>query len=127
MVSGRAAAGISPQLGRMGVTEQIDATEASPVDRYRFLIATRVLACISMLPPLTLAADFCSIVTGWVANTLSEPISFRLFMENGFQGMLFKDFIPPSKQWSSASSSALWSALRECEHRGAHRESHPSD
>jgi phospholipid/cholesterol/gamma-HCH transport system permease protein len=96
MVSGRAAAGIGPQLGSMGVTEQIDRMDASPVDRYKFLIATTVLACISMLPPLILAANFCNIVTGWVANTLSEPISFRLFMENGFQCMLFRDFIPPT-------------------------------
>jgi hypothetical protein len=81
-----------------------------------------------MLPPFTLAADFCSILTGWFANTLSEPISFRLFMENVFQCMLSETlFRRPSKQWSSASSSALWPALRECERRGAHRESQRSD
>jgi len=96
MVSGRAGAGIGAQLGSMRVTEQIDAMEASAVDPFKFLIATRVLACIFMLPLLTLAADFCGIVMGWVANTLSEPISFRLFMENGFQSMFFSDFIPPT-------------------------------
>lgn len=96
LVSGRAAAGIGAQLGSMRVTEQIDAMEASAVDPYRFLIATRVLACILMLPLLTLAADFCGIVGGWIANTLSDPISFHLFMENGFRSMLFSDFIPPT-------------------------------
>jgi phospholipid/cholesterol/gamma-HCH transport system permease protein len=96
MVSGRAGAGIGAQLGSMRVTEQIDAMEASAVDPFKFLIATRVLACIFMLPLLTLAADFCGIVMGWFANTLAEPISFRLFMENGFQSMFFSDFIPPT-------------------------------
>ena len=96
MVSGRIGAGIGAQLGSMRVTEQIDAMEASAVDPYRFLVATRVLACIVMLPLLTLAADFCGILMGWVANTLSEPISLRLFLENGFKNMLFTDFIPPT-------------------------------
>ena len=96
MVSGRAGAGIGAQLGSMRVTEQIDAMEASAVDPFKFLIATRVFACVFMLPLLTLASDFCGIVMGWVANTLAEPISFRLFMENGFQSMFFSDFIPPT-------------------------------
>jgi len=94
MVSGRVAAGIGAQLGSMRVTEQIDAMEASAVDPFKFLVATRVLACILMLPLLTLAADFCGILMGWIADTLSEPVSLRLFMENGFKNMQFDDFIP---------------------------------
>jgi hypothetical protein len=41
-----------PALGSMKVTEQIDVMEASAVDPYKFLTATRVLACIGMLPLL---------------------------------------------------------------------------
>ncbi len=96
IVSGRVGAGIGAQLGSMKVTEQIDAMEASAVDPYKFLVATRVLACILMLPLLALAADFCGISVGWIANTLTEPISFRLFLEGGFKNMLFSDFIPPT-------------------------------
>jgi phospholipid/cholesterol/gamma-HCH transport system permease protein len=33
---------------------------------------------------------------GWLANTLADPISFRLFFENGFKNVLFSDFIPPT-------------------------------
>jgi phospholipid/cholesterol/gamma-HCH transport system permease protein len=54
VVSGRAAAGIGAELGAMKVSEQIDAMEASAVNPYNFLAATRVLACILMLPLLTL-------------------------------------------------------------------------
>ena len=96
MVSGRVGAGIGAQLGSMRVTEQIDAMESSAVDPFRFLVATRVVACIVMLPLLTLAADFCGVLMGWVANTLSEPISLRLFLDDGFKDMLFTDFIPPT-------------------------------
>lgn len=96
VLSGRVGAGIGAELGSMKVTEQIDAMEASAVDPYRFLVATRVLACILMLPLLTLAADFCGIFMGWVANTLAQPISLQLFLENGFKNVLFSDFIPPT-------------------------------
>jgi phospholipid/cholesterol/gamma-HCH transport system permease protein len=96
MVSGRVGAGIGAQLGSMRVTEQIDAMEASAIDPFKYLVATRVLACIVMLPLLTLASDFCGILMGWIANTLTEPVSLRLFLDNGFKNMLFSDFIPPT-------------------------------
>jgi phospholipid/cholesterol/gamma-HCH transport system permease protein len=94
VVSGRVGAGIGAELGSMKVTEQIDAIEASAVDPYKFLVATRVLACVAMLPLLTLVADFSGILTGWVANTLTEPISLRLFLNHGFKNVTFHDFLP---------------------------------
>src|ERR1700693_5154309 len=69
VMSGRVGAGIGAELGSMKVTEQIDAMEASAVDPYRFLVVTRVLACIVALPLLTLTADFFGIFMGWVAST----------------------------------------------------------
>ncbi|HEY6346750.1 MAG TPA: ABC transporter permease [Bryobacteraceae bacterium] len=94
VVAGRVGAGIGAELGSMRVTEQIDAMEASAVDPYKFLAATRVLARVTMLPLLTLAANFCGIVMGWVATTLVEPTSLRLFLHNGFQDVRFEDFLP---------------------------------
>lgn len=96
VVSGRAAAGIGAELGAMKVTEQIDAMEASAVNPYKFLVATRVMACMLMLPLLTLVADFFGIVMGWVANTAAEPISLRLFIHDGFKDVTFNDFLPPT-------------------------------
>jgi phospholipid/cholesterol/gamma-HCH transport system permease protein len=96
VVSGRVGAGIGAELGSMKVTEQIDAMEASAVDPYKYLAATRVLACILMLPLLTLTADFFGIFMGWVANALVQPISPRLFLDNGFKDVAFRDFIPPT-------------------------------
>jgi phospholipid/cholesterol/gamma-HCH transport system permease protein len=96
VVSGRVGAGIGAELGSMKVTEQIDAMEASAVNPYKFLAATRVLACIAMLPLLTLAADFFGIVMGWVAATLQDPVSFQRFIEKGFKNVSFHDFLPPT-------------------------------
>ena len=96
VVSGRVGAGIGAELASMKVTEQIDAIEASAVNPYRLLAAPRILACTLMLPLLTLAADLCGLVLGWVALTLVEPISLHQFISNGFNGAGFNDFLPPT-------------------------------
>ena len=96
IVSGRVAAGIGAELGSMKVTDQIDAMEASGVNPYKFLAATRVLACTLMLPLLTLAADFSGIFMGWVTTTLAEPTSLRLFLDDGLKNVTFNDFLPPT-------------------------------
>ena len=96
VASGRLGAGIGAELASMKVTEQIDAIEASAVNPYRLLAAPRILACILMLPLLTLAADFCGLVMGWVAQTLVEPISFYQFINDGFKGATFNDLLPPT-------------------------------
>jgi phospholipid/cholesterol/gamma-HCH transport system permease protein len=96
VVSGRAGAGIGAELASMKVTEQIDAIEASAVNPYRLLAATRVLACILMLPLLTLAADFSGLIMGWVAQAAVEPLSLHQFITSGFKGANFSDFLPPT-------------------------------
>jgi phospholipid/cholesterol/gamma-HCH transport system permease protein len=95
VVSGRVGAGIGAELGSMKVSEQIDAMEASAVDPYRYLVATRVMACILMMPLLTLAADFCGVMMGWIATTLAHPVSLRYFLALGMKDVAFDDFIPP--------------------------------
>ncbi|HEX9367765.1 MAG TPA: ABC transporter permease [Vicinamibacterales bacterium] len=96
IVSGRVGAGFGAALGSMRVTDQIDAMEVSGVDPYRYLAATRILACALMLPLLTLVCDFSGIVMGWVVNTLVRPMSFRLYLDMGFAHVTFNDFLPPT-------------------------------
>ena len=96
VVSGRVGAGIGAELASMKVTEQIDAIEASAVNPYRLLAATRIMACILMLPLLTLAADACGLVMGWFAQALVEPLSLHQFISSGFKGADFNDFLPPT-------------------------------
>jgi len=96
VVSGRVGAVIGAELGSMKVTEQIDAIEASGVNPYKLLAFTRILACILMLPLLTLAADFCGVLVGWIVDTLADPISFHKFLHTGFAGTSFSDFLAPT-------------------------------
>jgi len=96
IVSGRVGAGIGAELASMKVTEQIDAVEASAINPYRLLAATRILACILMLPLLTLAADASGLLMGWLAQAMVEPLSFHQFIASGFKGAKLSDFLPPT-------------------------------
>ena len=96
VVSGRVGAGIGAELASMKVSEQIDALEVSAVSPYRFLAVPRILACILMMPLLTVAADFCALLMGWFANALVEPMSLHRFIESGFNGATLSTFLPPT-------------------------------
>ena len=96
VTAGRVGAGIGAELGSMKVTEQIDAMQASAIDPQKYLAATRVMAAMFALPLLTVACDFCGILAGWIATTLAEPVSLRLFLSDGFKAVRMKDIIPPT-------------------------------
>ena len=69
LLSGRIGAGIGAELGAMRVTEQIDALEASAVDAFRYLVVTRVIACVIALPILTTLMNFAGMLGGFLAET----------------------------------------------------------
>jgi phospholipid/cholesterol/gamma-HCH transport system permease protein len=96
VVSGRVGAGIGAELAAMKVTEQIDAIEASAIDPRKLLAVTRIAACIVALPLLTIAASFFGVIMGWVTATMMEPITLHRFIDIGFKGGSFKDFLPPT-------------------------------
>jgi len=96
VVSGRVGAGIGAELASMKVTEQIDAIEASSLNPYRLLAATRILSCILMLPLLTISADACGVFMGWLTSTITDPISVRQFIDAGFKGATFNALLPPT-------------------------------
>jgi phospholipid/cholesterol/gamma-HCH transport system permease protein len=94
VVCGRVGAGIGAQLGSMKVTEQIDAMEASAINPFRLLVVTRVVACVLMLPVLTIVADASGILVGWLANTFVDHVSLTRFLQDGFKGITFQDLLP---------------------------------
>ena len=53
----------------MKVSEQIDALEAIAVDSFRYLVVTRVVACVIALPLLTTLMNF----TGMPAASRPRP------------------------------------------------------
>ena len=94
LLSGRIGAGIGAELGAMRVTEQIDALEASAVDAFRYLVVTRVLACIIALPLLTTIMNFAGMLGGFLAETIATGMSLQLYFQRAFSMVNMTDYVP---------------------------------
>jgi phospholipid/cholesterol/gamma-HCH transport system permease protein len=94
LLSGRIGAGIGAELGAMRVTEQIDALEASAVDAFRYLVVTRVAACLIALPILTTIMNFAGILGGFLAETLVTGMSIELYFTRAFSLVDMVDYVP---------------------------------
>jgi len=94
LISGRVGAGIGAELGGMRVTQQIDALEALAVDSFKYLVVTRVLACIIALPILTLVMDFSGLIGGMVLDMAVAHVSPMLFLKDAFQVLALGDYLP---------------------------------
>lgn len=92
--AGKIGSGIGAELGSMKVTEQIDAMEVSSTHPMRFLVVTRVLACIFMIPLLILYADALGIFGSWVGVNIKGDVNIVLFFSQAFSSVEFIDFIP---------------------------------
>jgi phospholipid/cholesterol/gamma-HCH transport system permease protein len=62
MLAGRVGTAMAAQLATMRVTEQIDALACLGVDPVKYLAAPRFLACLLMIPLLTVVADIMGIL-----------------------------------------------------------------
>ena len=81
VVGGRVSASIAAELGTMKVTEQIDAMELLAIDPMRYLVMPRVVACVVMLPVLTIFSDLLAILGGMVVAQASIGVNTATFIE----------------------------------------------
>ena len=94
LLAGRVGAGIGAELGGMRVTEQIDALEALAVDSFKYLVSTRMIACMIAQPILTTLFNFAAICGGYMAETVISGISFELYFTRAFSAVPFTDYVP---------------------------------
>ena len=64
MLAGRVGSAMAAELGTMRVTEQIDALAAMGANPIRYLVVPRFLACLFLIPTLTIMADFMGVLGG---------------------------------------------------------------
>lgn len=69
MLAGRVGCSLAAELGSMRVTEQLDAMRAMGSDPIRVLVVPRFLACVLMIPGLTVASNLCGVLGGWLVIT----------------------------------------------------------
>lgn len=92
VLAGRVGAGITAEIGTMKVTEQIDAMRALATDPVRYLVVPRFIAAIIMLPAITVLADLVGILGGMVVGVNTLGLSSRLYIDNTFAWLTFRDF-----------------------------------
>jgi phospholipid/cholesterol/gamma-HCH transport system permease protein len=66
IVTGRIGSAIAAEIGTMAVTEQIDALKTLATPPLRYLGVPRLLACVIMLPVLTVLADVVGLLGGFI-------------------------------------------------------------
>ncbi len=93
VLAGRLGAGIAAELGSMRVTEQIDALEVSALQPFKYLVVTRVLACVVMFPLLTIGCDIVALFGGYAESVLSSDLDYRLFIDQAFSSLRMSDVL----------------------------------
>ncbi len=69
MLAGRVGCAMAAELGTMKITEQIDALRVLGANPMHYLVVPRFVACVIMVPVLTLLADAAGVVGGWFFST----------------------------------------------------------
>lgn len=92
--AGKIGSGIGAELGSMRVTEQIDAMEVSGTNPFKYLVVTRVLACILMVPLLAILADAISLYGGYLGCNIRGVVTWDLYWTQVFETNSYSDLIP---------------------------------
>lgn len=80
--AGRVGAAITAEISTMKVTEQIDALRVMSVSPVNYLIVPRMIACMIVVPILTVFGDVIGVVGGWAIATFYSGISSYLYMNS---------------------------------------------
>lgn len=91
--AGRSGSSFGAELGAMRVTEQIDAMEVSAVNPFKYLVVTRVVATMMMVPILTVYFGLlCSLGSYFIVNQ-GNMVSLPTFIDGFFEKIDVLDYI----------------------------------
>lgn len=93
MVAGRNGSGIASELGSMVVTEQISAMRALGTDPTRKLVTPRMIATTTMLPLLTVMADMCGLLGGWLVSFYKLRLSTSLYWSAAMKAVDYNNIL----------------------------------
>jgi phospholipid/cholesterol/gamma-HCH transport system permease protein len=68
MIAGRVGGAVSAELGTMRVTEQLDALRVMGADPVNYLVVPRILACLIMVPILTVFSNLLGVFGGYLVT-----------------------------------------------------------
>ncbi len=105
MVTARAGSAIAAELGNMRVTEQIDAITTMGVSAVQYLLSPRLVACIIMVPLLTVLYMSLGLAGAYVVACTWMGGDPGLFVQS------IRDFVDPEDLWMGIIKAAVFGFL----------------
>lgn len=91
IVAGRVGASMAAEIGTMRVTEQIDALTTLSTNPFKYLIAPRLWAGVTMLPLLVAVADVIGVLGGYFVSVHKLGFNEGNFLKNIAEQVAFMD------------------------------------
>ncbi len=93
MVAGRIGASMAAEIGTMRVTEQIDALATLSTNPFKYLVAPRIIAGVTMLPLLVLVADIIGVLGGYLVGVNKLGFNGSSYIANTWENLEALDVI----------------------------------
>jgi phospholipid/cholesterol/gamma-HCH transport system permease protein len=94
MLASRGGSGIGAELGSMRVTSQIDALTVSAVNPMKYLVVTRILACMLITPLLAVGANIIGILGGMIIGVAQLGMTPTYYYTLTVKYLTLKDVLP---------------------------------
>ncbi len=91
VVIGRSGSAFAAEIGKMKVTEEIDALETMAIDPIHFLVTPKFIAMIVMLPCLTIWANFMGILGGSLFGVAKADFTFWTYIHASLDALFLRD------------------------------------
>ena len=80
MLAGRVGSAMAAVVGTMRVTEQIDALTSMGANPIHYLVVPRFMACVLLIPALTVTADFMGIIGGYFYSVIIMGVEHSVYL-----------------------------------------------
>jgi phospholipid/cholesterol/gamma-HCH transport system permease protein len=81
IIAGRVGGAMAAELGTMRVTEQVDALRVMGADPVRYLVVPRFLACLVLVPMLTVVGDAVGALGGYLISVKALGITSGYYIQ----------------------------------------------
>ncbi|NBB82589.1 MAG: MlaE family lipid ABC transporter permease subunit [Alphaproteobacteria bacterium] len=93
MVAGRIGASMAAEIGTMRVTEQIDALTTLSTNPFKYLVAPRLIAGLTMLPVLVLVADVVGVFGGFLVAVYKLDFNAASYLRSTWEFLEWVDVV----------------------------------
>ncbi len=93
ILAGRVGAAFTAEIGTMVVSEEVLALETMGVPPVGYLVAPRLVACLTMVPCIVLCADAVAILGGFAISVTQLGLSATTYLEETIRGITMRDLV----------------------------------